>query len=42
MLPWGQSPDKPGGKVDSNNYFYRIGPPDAPLETLVPDFCQFK
>lgn len=42
MLPWGQSHDKPGSEVDSNNYFYRTGPPSAPLETPVPDFCHFK
>lgn len=34
MLPWGQSHDKPGSKVDSNHYFYRTGSPSAPLEHL--------
>lgn len=34
MLPWGQSHDKPGSKVDSNHYFYRTDPPSAPLEHL--------
>lgn len=42
MLPWAQSHDKPDSEVGSNNYFYRIGPPPAPLEKLVPDFCRFK